>query len=236
MATGKFDWDKFSTECAGTVTEIGTAVRNVRVGDRVFGAVPGNMGNYIRGPAISVQQIPSGVKFEEAASMPVVFVTAVYAFVHLARLRRGESVLIQSATGGLGLAALQIARHLGSEIYATVGNAEKAQVLVEQFGIDEDHIFSSRELSACRKLMEATGYRGVDVILCSAAGELMHEMFGCIAPAGRFIEVGRTDIIENGNLNLEVFKRNATFSSFDLGLLNRQKPELVAEYIARYRR
>ena len=163
--------------------------------------------------------------------MPVVYMTAIYAFIHLAQLRKGESVLIQSAAGGLGLAALRIARHLGADIYATVGNREKARVLVEEFGISEDHIFSSRELSACRRLMEATGEKGVDVILCSAAGEQMYEMIRCTAPAGRFIEVGRTDIMENGKLNLEVFKRNVTFSSFDLGLLNRQKPHLVAEYM-----
>lgn len=229
MATGRFDWNNFSTECAGIVNKVGTAVKNVQVGDRVFGAVPGNMGNFIRGPSISIQQIPSEIKFEEAASMPVVYMTAIYAFMHLARLRRGESVLVQSATGGLGLAALRIARHLGADIYATVGNREKARVLVEEFGIFEDHIFSSREVSACRKLMEATQGKGVDVILCSTAGEQMYEMVRCTAPAGRFIEVGRTDIMENGKLDLEVFKRNITFSSFDLGLLNRQKPQLVAE-------
>ena len=229
MATGRFDWNNFSTECAGIVTKTGSAVKNLQVGDRVFGAVPGNMGNFIRGPSISVQQIPSKVEFEEAASMPVVYMTAIYAFMHLARLRRGESVLVQSATGGLGLAALRIARHLGADIYATVGNREKARVLVEEFAISEDHIFSSRELSACRKLMEATQEKGVDVILCSTAGEQMYEMVQCTAPAGRFIEVGRTDIMENGKLNLEVFKRNITFSSFDLGLLNRQKPHLIAE-------
>ena len=229
MATGNFDWDRFSTECAGIVTRLGTAVKDVHLGDRVFGAVPGNMGNFVRGPAFSIQQLPSGLKFEEAATMPVVYMTAIYAFIHLARLRRGESVLIQSATGGLGLAALQIARHLGAEVYVTVGNDEKARFLTEEFDIAKDRIFPSRELSSCGRLMQATGDRGIDVILCSTTGEQMHEMFRCIAPAGRFIEVGRTDIMENGNLNLEVFKRNATFSSFDLGLLNRQKPRLVAE-------
>ena len=187
------------------------------------------MGNFIRGPSISIQQIPSTYTFEEVASMPVVYMTAIYAFMHLARLRRGESVLIQSATGGLGLAALRIARHLGADIYATVGNIEKARVLVEEFGISENHIFTSRELSACRKLMEATREKGVDVILCSTTGEQMYEMVRCVAPAGRFIEVGRTDIMENGKLNLEVFEKNITFSSFDLGLLNHQKPQLVAE-------
>lgn len=229
MASGRFDWNNFSTECAGIVTKIGTVVKNVQVGDRVFGAVPGNMGNFIRGPSISIQKIPPKVSFEEAASMPVVYMTAIYAFTHLAQLRKGESVLIQSATGGLGLAALRIARHVGADIYATVGSREKARVLVEEFGISEDHIFSSRELSACRKLMEATQESGVDVILCSTAGEQMYEMVRCTAPGGRFIEVGRTDIMENGKLDLEVFKRNITFSSFDLGLLNRQKPQLVAE-------
>ena len=164
--------------------------------------------------------------------MPVSYMTAIYAFNHLARLSKVESVLIQSATGGLGMAALCLARYLGAEIYATVGTAEKTQLLIEEFGIAADHIFSSRELSTHAKIMAATKGGGIDVILCSSAGEQMHETWRCIAPMGRFVEVGRTDIIDHGNLSLEVFNRNATFSSFDLGLMNKQNPKIVAKLMA----
>ena len=179
-----------------------------------------------------MQKMNPGDKFEGVASMPVVFMTAIYAFNHLAHLKKGETVLIQSATGDLGMAAMRVAKHLGAEIYATVGNAEKVQLLIKEFGIAEDHIFNSRELSTPSKLLAATGGNGIDVILCSAAGEAMHESWRAVAPMGRFIEVGRTDILEHGKLSLEVFKRNATFTSFDLGLMNQQKPAFVAGLMA----
>ncbi|KAL8704809.1 MAG: hypothetical protein Q9201_002041 [Fulgogasparrea decipioides] len=232
VALGRFDWNKHSTECSGVVSKIGNQVTNVKVGDPVFGAAPGNFGNYVRVRAQSMQKMIPGDKFEGVASMPVVFMTAIYAFNHLAHLTKGETVLIQSATGGLGMAAMRLAKHLGAEIYATVGNAEKMQVLVKEFGIAEDHIFNSRELSTPSEILAATGGNGIDVILCSAAGEAMHESWRAIAPMGRFIEVGRTDILEHGKLSLEVFKRNATFASFDLGLMNQQKPAFVASLMA----
>ena len=171
-------------------------------------------------------------KFDEAASMPVAFMTALYAFNHLARLSKGETVLIQSATGGLGMAAMQVAKHIGAEIYATVGNAEKAEMLKKEFDIPEDHIFNSRDLSTPSGVLAATNGAGMDVILCSAAGEAMQESWRAIAPMGRFVEVGRTDVLDHGKLNMEVFKRNATFSSFDLGLMNQQKPAKVASLMA----
>ena len=171
-------------------------------------------------------------EFEEVASIPVVYMTVIYAFLHLARLQKGESVLVHSATGGLGLAALRIAQHVGTEIYATAGTPEKIEVLVTVFGIARDHIFSSRDIKAIPKIMKATSGKGIDVILSSAAGDQMHELWRCIAPMGHFIDVGRTDIMGSGKLGLEVFKRNATFSSFDLGLMNQQNPEFVAKLMA----
>ncbi|MCJ1377213.1 hypothetical protein MMC17_000305 [Xylographa soralifera] len=232
VATGRFDWNKFSTECSGIVTKVGDGVENLKVGDKVFGGAPGNFGNFVRVLNTSVQKMKPDDSFEGAATMPVAYMTAIYAFNHLARLSHGETVLIQSATGGLGMAALRLARHIGAEIYATVGTPEKVKLLMDEFGIAADHIFSSRELSTPAKIKAATHGRGIDVILCSAAGEQMHETWKCIAPMGRFIEVGRTDILDHGKLSLDVFNRNATFSSFDLGLLNRQKPEFVAKLMA----
>lgn len=166
-----------------------------------------------------------------AASMPVVYLTSIYALEHLARLEKGESILIQSATGGLGMAAIQIAQHLGAEVYATVGTDDKRRVLIEEFGIPANRIFNSRRLSAVNDIMQATGQKGIDVILCSSAGDSMHETWRCVAPLGRFIDVGRTDVLGGGRLGLEVFKRNATFSSFDLGLIYRQKPSLISKYV-----
>ncbi|KAK5997657.1 Prosolanapyrone synthase [Cladobotryum mycophilum] len=232
VATARFDLDKLSTEAVGVVTRIGSAVTSLKQGDRVFGMIPGNMGNHLRSPASLVSKVPSGMSAEGAASMPVVYLTSIYALKHLGRLEKGESILIQSATGGLGMAAIQIAQHLGAEVYATVGTDDKRRMLMEEFGIPDHHIFNSRRLSAINDIMQATNQKGIDLILCSSAGDLMHETWRCVAPLGRFIDVGRTDVLGGGRLGLEVFKRNATFSSFDLGLIYRQKPSLISKLMA----
>ena len=227
MATARFDLNKLSTEAAGVITLIGSAVTSLKVGDRVFGMIPGNMGNYLRSSASLVTKIPDQFSAEGAASMPVAYLTSIYALRHLANLAKGESVLIQSATGGLGMAAIQVAQHLGAEIFATVGNDEKRKILVEEFNIPLSHIFNSRKMDAIDEIMKVTQRKGINVILSSAGGDLMHEMWRCIAPLGRFIDVGRTDVLGGGRLGLEVFRKNATFSSFDMGLIYRQKPSIM---------
>ncbi|KAI0125370.1 KR domain-containing protein [Xylariales sp. AK1849] len=216
VATAKFDLDRLSTEAAGVITRLGSAVTIFEPGDRVFGMIPGNMGNCLRSPAVLVSKLPEGISADGAASMPLAYLTSIYALCHIARLAMGESVLIESATGGIGMAALRIARHLGAEIFATVGNDEKRKILVDEFGIAPNRIFNSRHLSA------------VDDII-NSRGDSMHETWRCIAPLGRFIDIGRTDVLGGGKLGHEVFERNATFSSFDMGLVYRQKPSLIAK-------
>ena len=189
--------------------------------------IPGNMGNYLRSSASLVTKIPDQFSAEGAASMPVAYLTCIYALRHVANLAKGESILIQSATGGLGMAAIQVAQHLGAEIYATVGNDEKRRILIEEFNILPSHIFNSRKMDSIDEIMKITRRKGINVILSSAGGDLMHEMWRCIAPLGRFIDVGRTDVLGSGRLGLEVFRKNATFSSFDLGLIYRQNPSLI---------
>lgn len=227
MATAKFDWNYLSTEAAGVVSQVGSTVTSWKVGDRVFGFIPGNMGNYVRSPATLVSKIPEGESFARAASMPVAYLTAIYALKHLAKLSEGESVLIQSATGGLGMAAMRIAKSLGAKIYATVGSDVKRKKLIEEFDIPASQIFHSRDPKTADEIMRATGENGVDVILSNAGGDHMDETLRCTAPLGRFIDVGRTDVIGKGKLSMEVFRRNATLSSFDMGLIYRQKPSLV---------
>jgi len=228
VATGRFDADNLSCEACGTITRVGASVQHLVPGDRVYGAIPGQFGNFVRGRASFVQKMSQTDKSEEMASIPVCYMTAVYAFMHLARLALGEKVLIQAATGGVGMAALRIAKYLGADVYATVGTKAKEDVLVEKFGIPRSRIFSSRDASTPAKIWDATGGTGIDVILSSSSGEYMQETWRCIAPLGRFIEIGRLDVLERGSLPLGVFERNAMFTSFDLGLISRQKPVLFA--------
>lgn len=231
MALGKFDWPFLSTEVAGIVSKVGPNTTKFQIGDRVFGAVPGNMGNYTRADETLIQKIPSNASFAEAASMPLSYLTAVYALKHLGRLQMGESVLIQYATGGLGMAAMKVACSVGAKIYATVGSEKKRQVLINEFGIPNDRIFNSRSLEFTTDIMRATEGLGIDVILNAASGNAMHEAWRCIASFGRFIDVGRMDVHADDRLNLDVFKRNASFSSFDMGAIYLENPRLMARSV-----
>lgn len=129
-----------------------------------------------------------------AASLPLAYSTAYYAFFEAAKLRKGETVLIHGAAGAVGQAAIVLAQQVGVEIFATVSSSTKKQVLIEQFGISEDHIFNSRDHSFAKGVKRMTNNRGVDVVLNSLAGEALQESWHCIALFGRFVEMGMKDI------------------------------------------
>ncbi|KAF2265025.1 polyketide synthase [Lojkania enalia] len=229
VSAGRLDIDTCSSECAGTVLAVGSCVTNVKPGDKVFALAWGKFGTRMRVPAVHAQVI-QGQSFQDAATLPIGFCTAIYALNHVARLRKGESVLIQSATGGLGLIAIQIAQSIGAKIFATVGSEEKAQYLVESCGLSRDRIFSSRDPHDIRRQLSASEGRGFNVILSSSSGEMMHETFRqSIAPRGRFIDVGRVDVQNHGSMAMEIFERNATFSSFDLSTMAIQDVEFCGE-------
>ena len=228
VVTGRHHSDTFSDECAGTITKVGNAVKGLKPGDSVYCQSFAKFGNFVRDKASFCQKLERSDTFDSVATMPIAYCTAIYALMDLGNLTKGESVLIQSATGGVGLAAIQIARICGVEIYATVGTAEKkAKLLAMDLGIKEDHIFGSREASLATALHHFIGEKGIDVILCTARGEMMHEYWRCIAPCGRFVEIGRTEILENGKLNLDVFRRNAGFASFDLEVISDTRLDII---------
>ncbi|KAF2972455.1 hypothetical protein GQX73_g1158 [Xylaria multiplex] len=228
---GSFHSESLSHEGAGIVCRVGSGVTNVKVGDKVCWMGKGLFGNIERFKAIHLHQMKDedGVSFEEMAGLPLVFATAVYGLLYLGRLKKGEKVLIHSATGGVGLAAVQIARMVGAEIFATVGTPAKREFLKREYGIEDSHIFSSRDTSFAAGIMAATGGYGVDVALNSLVRELLAASWSIMANNGRHIEIGRTDIMEFGILDLNVFKRNTTFSAFDFGVVADEHPEIVAD-------
>jgi NADPH:quinone reductase-like Zn-dependent oxidoreductase len=150
-------------------------------------------------------------------------------FIHLARLKAGESVLIHAAAGGVGQAAIQIAQMVGAEVFVTVGTKEKKQHLVTTYGIANDHVFASRDLTFASGVMRVTGGRGVDVVLNSLAGDALKATWRCIALFGRFIEIGKKDIEANGRLDMAPFVKNVTFASVDISVILRQNRKLAAE-------
>ncbi|MFI5781320.1 type I polyketide synthase [Nocardia sp. NPDC051570] len=178
-------------EGAGVVSAVGSDVTRFRPGDRVMGLFTG-VGSTVVADQATVVAMPSGWSFEQAAAAPVVFATAYYALVDLAGLRAGESLLIHAATGGVGMAAVQLAGHLGAELYATA-SAPKWPVLRE-LGFDDAHIGNSRTLEFERQFLEQTGGRGVDIVLDSLAGDFVDASLRLLPRGGRFIEMGLTDV------------------------------------------
>ncbi|TWF95486.1 type I polyketide synthase [Saccharopolyspora dendranthemae] len=173
-------------EGAGVVTEIGSGVTSVEPGDRVMGLWSGGFGSSVVVDADSVVGVPAGWSFERAASVPAVFVTAYYALVDLAEVKAGESVLIHSAAGGVGMAAVQLAHHLGAEVCATA--SEPKWPVVRGLGVAEDRIASSRTGEFER------AFGSVDVVLDSLAGELVDASLRLTRPGGRFVEMGKADV------------------------------------------
>ena len=204
------------SECSGVVTKIGAKVTNVSLGDRVCLIASECMASSVRAPASGIVRIPDQMSFTDAASSLAVFSTAKYSLIDQARLQSDESVLIHAAAGGVGQAAILIAQMVGAEVFATVGSTEKKNFLIEKYGIPECHIFSSRHLSFGEEIRRATADKGVNVVLNSLAGDFLRVGWGCLANFGRFVEIGKRDILENAFLEMGNFDRSLSFFCVDL--------------------
>lgn len=228
IALGRLSGTSFGFECAGTVSRKGRDVQNVAIGDRVGASALGTYQTYTRCQASDAILIPDSMPFVAGATLPVVFTTAFYALVHVANIQRGETILIHSAAGGTGQAAIQVAQMRDAEIFVTVGSQEKKTLLMEIYHIAEDHIFDSRNTSFVKGIRGLTGDKGgVDVILNSLSGDFLVESWQCIAPFGRFLELGKKDILSNSRLPMLPFSKNASFHAIDLNEARKYQPNLL---------
>ncbi|KAF9887400.1 hypothetical protein FE257_010255 [Aspergillus nanangensis] len=217
LASGHLEEDKLSSDYAGVVTKAGSGVASFSVGDRVYGMGRGHFGTHTRVPAAFAQKLLPTDHLTEVATMPVVYMTGLYAFDHVAHLRKGQTVLIESATSGLGLAAIQLARTKGAEVFATAGTEEKIQFLTESMGFAPSHVFNSRDYSGLSsEAARRTDKGGFDVILSTGVGDRLYESLESIAPQGHLIDVGQLDVLESKPIGIELLPKNASFSSFDL--------------------
>ncbi|OJJ70102.1 hypothetical protein ASPBRDRAFT_31978 [Aspergillus brasiliensis CBS 101740] len=232
VAMGQLAQPYIGIECSGVVSSVGKKVTNLMIGQRVMALPLGAYSTFARCKATSATAIPESLSFEVAAGVPVVFCTAYYALYELARLQHGvgEKVLIHVAAGGVGQAAIMLAQIASADIYATVGSAEKKEFLISQYGLRPDHIFYSRDASFGRSLRELTG-GGVDIVLNSLAGDLLRESWECLAPFGRFIEIGKADITKNTRLDMLPFEHNLSFHSVDLTKVAAFKPRLMHQLL-----
>ena len=186
------------SEGAGIVTEVGPSVEDFAVGDRVMGLFSHAFSPFAITERSVIAKIPVGWRFAEAATTPIAFLTAYYALVDLAGLRPGESVLIHAGAGGVGMAAVQIAHAIGAEVFSTASPAK--WVALEELGIDRKHLASSRDLGFRERFLAASEGRGVDVVLNALAGEFIDSSLDLLARGGRFIEMGKADLRDPGQV------------------------------------
>lgn len=203
----------FGLECSGFVSRVGPGVTEFAVGDEVIGYGDSLFGRYRCLPVAQAAHRPVNVDCFRAAGIPLAFLTAYYGLVEYGGLKKGEQVLIHSASGGVGLAAVAIARFLEADIIATAGSEEKRDYL-RSIGID--HVLDSRSNKFAPQVMEITGGRGVDVVLNSLAGEFIELGLSTLAPHGRFIELGLKDMVENRPLGMRVFQRGIRFMALQV--------------------
>ena len=236
-AMGEVGGDSLGAEGAGIVARVGSQVNSMKAGDRVTMLAStshtGCFHTFARGVQDIVAKIPDNLTFEEAAGIPVTWCTAYYCLIDIARLQKGESVLIHAAAGGVGQAAIMLAQSIGAEIFATVSTDEKRRIIMDSYNIPESHILSSRDLSFAKGVMRLTNARGVDVILNSLAGEALRVSWECIAPFGRFIEIGKRDIYANGRLEMFSFSKSVTFASVDLETVLRLDPKTISRLLSK---
>jgi phthiocerol/phenolphthiocerol synthesis type-I polyketide synthase C len=209
-------------EVSGVVTRVGPAVIELAPGDAVIAFAPASFANHVRTRSLAVARKPAHWSFATAATVPTAFFTAYYALHELARLREGERVLIHGAAGGVGIAAIQLAKHLGAEIFVTAGTDAKRD-FVRLLGAD--HVFDSRSLAFADEVMQATGGTGVDVVLNSLAGDAIARNLRLLRPFGRMLELGKRDFYENSHIGLRPLRNNISYFGIDADQLLAQRPE-----------
>ena len=198
-------------ECAGRVLRVGAGVTRLQAGDRVMGFAKGAFASHATAPAWQFFTIPDKMSFEAAATIPVAFATAWYALVQRAGLRAGEDVLVHGAAGGVGLAAIAIAKHIGARVIGTAGDVARRALAL---AAGAERVYDSRGERFAGPIAADLG--GVDVVLNSLAGSAMQASLHLLRPFGRFIELGKRDFLDNSPLGLRPFVRNISYSGVDL--------------------
>lgn len=202
-------------ECAGRVVRVGADVGRFRVGDPVLAFAKAALSTHVTVSADVVAVIPGDMSAAAAATVPVAFLTAYYGLVRCARLAEEEWVLIHGGAGGVGLAAMQVARWRGARVIATAGSAERRDLLT---ALGAEHVFDSRSNQFVDDIRRVTG-KGVDVVLNSLSGEAMERSIAVLRPFGRFVELGKRDYVANTHIGLKPFRRNLSYFGVDLDQL-----------------
>jgi acyl transferase domain-containing protein/NADPH:quinone reductase-like Zn-dependent oxidoreductase/acyl carrier protein len=189
---------RVGSEGAGVVLEVGSEVADLLPGDRVMGLFEDGFGPVVVTDRRLLVRMPATWSFAQAASVPIAFLTAHYALIDLAGIERGERLLVHSAAGGVGMAATQLARHLGAEVFGTASEGKWSAL--ERLGLERSHIASSRTLDFKQRILQATEGVGVDAVLDCLAGEFVDASLELLSEGGRFLEMGKADIRDAGTV------------------------------------
>lgn len=215
---------------AGIVTAVGPDVTDHRVGDHVGGlCADGCWGTFVTCDARLAVTLPVGLTDAQAAALTIATSTAYYGLNDMARIKAGDKVLIHSATGGVGQAAMAIARAAGAEIFATAGSEQRRQLL-RDMGVE--HVYDSRTLDFADQIRQDTQGYGVDIVLNSVTGAAQRAGLELLAFGGRFVEIGKRDIYGDTRLGLFPFRRNLSFYAVDLALMSVSHPDRLRELLA----
>lgn len=216
-------------EGAGTVTRVGPGAGRFKPGEKVITFAPACFSTHVTVSERACAPMPSTVSLTEAATIPVTFLTAYYALITLANLEEGETVLIHGGAGGVGLAALQLARWRGARVIATAGSDEKRAFLTM---LGAEHVLDSRSLAFADQIRDITGGDGVDVVLNSLFGEAMMRSIDVLKPFGRFLELGKRDYYANTRIGLRPFRQNLSYFGIDADQLLTRQPKLADRIFA----
>ncbi|KAL3419948.1 beta-ketoacyl synthase domain-containing protein [Phlyctema vagabunda] len=214
-------------EGAGVVKRAGKSVTKVKVGQRVMVYEKGTFANKIHATEDSIFPLPDSMTYEEAATLPSVYMVSMYGLFNVAHMHKGQSVLIHSASGGVGIAAIQLCKYIGAEVYATVGTDEKRQFLIDNFQIPSSRIFSSRTTDFASEILSLTDGRGVDIVLNSLTGELLDASWRIVADGGTLVEIGKRDMLDRNSLAMDPFNRNCSYQGVDVSRNKMQGPVMA---------
>ena len=209
-------------ECAGEVMAVGAGVEHVKPGDQVLALAPASFSNYAMTIGDFVVLRPDHVNPAEAATLPICFLTCWYALYDLGQLKKGERILIHAASGGVGLAAIQLARQVGAEIFATAGSDRKREYL-KSLGIQ--HVMDSRSTDFAAHIIAATGGEGIDMVLNSLTGETIGASLSTMRLGGRLLELGKTDLWDQSKV--DAFRPGIKFFAIALDHMMADEPHTI---------
>lgn len=222
-------WRNLGLEFAGTVRKVGDRVTNLKPGDRIMGMGKGYLRRFAKIRADLAMRVPDGIDLIEAATLPTAFLTAHYALTHIGRLAEDETALIHLASGGVGLAAIQVAHDVGARVFGTAGSDTK-RAFLKKWGVDE--VMNSRALDFADEVRSLTRGRGVDVVLNALSGNGIDKSLECLAPFGRMVEIGKRDLADDKPIGLRSLYRNNAYSVIDLSTLPVEREKLFRQLLA----